>query len=124
MTQVNWNIMVSYAYTSESILLTDMDGQNLDKTIYRGETDTITFHPSSGVRSIDSISITSPNPLPAGVSVTQATQGRTLVVTDMDNLASDASAVDVVYCLHFTDGYGNKVDSDPKLINMPILRPT
>jgi len=124
MSQVNWNILVSYAFSSDSILLTDMDGQSVDKTIYRGETDTITFKPSSGVHHIDSISITSPNPLPAGVSVSQVKSGRDLIVTDIDSLASDASAVDVVYCLHFIDSDGNRVASDPKLINMPILRPT
>jgi len=121
---LNWDILVSYAFNAESILLTDMQGQSVDKTIYRGETDTITFKPSAGVRTIDSLTITSPNPLPAGVSVSQVTSGRNLVVTDMDSLASDANAVEVVYCLHFTDANGNKVDSDPKLINMPTLRPT
>jgi hypothetical protein len=124
MSQFNWRIMVSYAFSSDSILLTDMDGGSLDKTIYRGETDTITFTPSAGVHSIDSLTITSPNPLPAGVSITQVKRGRDLIVTDMDSLASDSSAVDVVYCLHFFDSDGKLVDSDPKLINLPTLRPT
>ena len=104
--------------------LSDLDGLSLDKTTYRGETNTITFSPSSGVRSVDSLTITSPNPLPAGVSITQAKSNRNLVVTDMDSLASDSNAVEVVYCLHVTDSYGNPADSDPKLINMPTLRPT
>jgi hypothetical protein len=124
MRDTNWNIMVSYAFSSESIMLTDMDGQSVDKTTYRGETNTITFKPSSGVRTVDSLTITSPNPLPAGVSISQVTSNRNLIVTDIDDLASDANEVHVVYCLHFTDSNGNKVDSDPKLINMPTLRPT
>jgi hypothetical protein len=122
MRDTNWNIMVWKS--GSDVGLTDLDGGSLDKTTYRGETNTITFSPSSGVRHIDSLTITSPNPLPAGVSISQVTSGRNLIVTDIDSLASDTNAVEVVYCLHLTDSDGNKVDSDPKLINMPTLRPT
>ncbi len=124
MRDTNWNIMVSKTLDLSAIMLTDMDGGSLDKTTYRGESNTITFKPSSGVLSVDSLRITSPNPLPAGVSISQVKRGRDLVVTDMDDLASDSNAVEVVYCLHVTDSYGNPMESDPKLINMPTLRPT
>src|SRR5262245_63363128 len=96
MRDTSWNIMVSYGYNSESILLTDMDGGSVDKTTYRGETNTITFKPSSGVRSVDSLTIKSPNPLPAGVSISQVTSARNLIVTDMDDLSSEANEVHVV----------------------------
>jgi len=121
MRDTSWRIMVWIEGTT--VGLTDQDGQSLDKTTYRGETNTITFSPSSGVRSVDSLTITSPNPLPASVSISQVKSNRNLIVTDIDDLASDSNAVEVVYCLHVTDSYGNPKDSDPKLINMPILRP-
>jgi hypothetical protein len=117
-----WTMTVNYR--NGVVTLTDSDGSPIDKTIYRTETDTITFQPGPGVRSVTALSITSPCPLPAGVSVTWTQSGNDLVVTDVDSLASDALEVDVVYCVQFIDSNGNSVTSDPKLINMPTLRPS
>jgi len=122
MTDRSWTLTVNYS--DGVVSLTAPNGEPVDKTIYRTESDTITFQPGTGVRSVASLTITSPCPLPAGVSVTQVTRGTNLIVTDIDNLASDASEVDVIYCINIIDSNGNSIASDPKLINMPILRPT
>jgi hypothetical protein len=122
MTDRSWTLTVNYINGVVSI--TGENGEPVDKTIYRTETDTITFQAGTGVRSVASLTITSPCPLPAGITVTQLNRGTSLVVTDFDNLASDAAEVDVVYCVNIVDSNGNPVASDPKLINMPILRPT
>ena len=122
MTDRSWTLTVNYS--DGVVSLTAPNGEPVDKTIYRTESDTITFQPGTGVRSVASLTITSPCPLPAGVSVTQVTRGTNLIVTDIDNLASDASEVDVIYCFNIIDSNGNSIASDPKLINMPILRPT
>lgn len=122
MTDQAWTMTVNYR--NGVVTLTDENGLPIDKTIYRTETDTITFEPGFGVRSVTALSISSPSPLPSGVSVSWDQVGNELVVTDIDSLASDALEVDVVYCVQFIDSNGNSVTSDPKLINLPTLRPS
>lgn len=122
MTDLAWTLTLNYVDGVAS--LTDPDGEPVDKTIYRGESDTLTIVPGTGVRSVLSISVTSPDPLPAGVSLSQQVADNELIVTDVDSLANDADEVDVVYCVNFIDSDGHSVRSDPKLINMPTVRPT
>jgi hypothetical protein len=116
-----WTLTLTYI--NGSVSLTGPAGEPVDKTIYRGETDTLTIQPGTGVRSVLSITITSPSPLPSGVSLSQEVKNNNLIVTDIDTLASDADEVDVVYCVNFIDSSGRTLSSDPKLINMPSVRP-
>jgi hypothetical protein len=121
MTDYAWTLTVNYR--NGVVSLTGENGEPVDKTIYRSESDTVTFLAGTGVSAVTGIRIAAPQP-PSTVSVTWQTSGTSLVVTDMDNLASDAVEVDVEYCVLFNDSNGNPVTSDPKLINMPILRPS
>jgi hypothetical protein len=122
MTNQAWTFTVNYA--NNVISITDADGNPADETVYRGETDTITFNPGTNVSAVTGINITAPKPMPTGVSVTAAPRGTSLVVTDVDSLSSTAAEVQVSYCVQFNDGRGNPVTSDPKLINKPSQRPT
>jgi hypothetical protein len=122
MTNQAWTFTVNYV--NNVISITDANGNSADVTIYRGETDTITFQPGTNVSAVTGINITAPNPMPTGVSVTPATRGDNLVVTDVDSLSSTAAEVQVSYCVLFNDARGNPVSSDPKLINKPSQRPS
>ena len=79
MTDRSWTLTVNYI--DGVVTITGENGEPVDKTIYRTETDTITFQPGTDVRSVASLTITSPSPLPAGVSVTQVNRNNNLVVT-------------------------------------------
>lgn len=122
MTNQAWTFTVTYV--NDVISITDANGNSADETVYRGETDTITFLPGSGVRAVTGINITAPQQLPAGVSITPTPRGNNLVVTDVNSLSETDQEVDVSYCVLFTDSNGNAVTSDPMLINKPSLRPS
>lgn len=117
----NWTLTVSYVNGVATI--SDGSGGQGDETIFQGETDTITFQPGSGVRGITGFSVTNPVPLPSGVSITSIVSGSNCVVTDTDTLADTASRVDASYCVNFVDSTGTPRTTDPKLINMPTVRP-
>jgi hypothetical protein len=118
----SWTLTVAYDAATGKATITDPNGGTGDETIFRGETDTVTFQAGDGVRAVTALVVTSPSPLPTGVSVTQTTSGSSCVVTDSDTLVDTAAEVDVVYCINFTDSTGIARSTDPKLINMPTAR--
>lgn len=122
MTDQSWTLTVNYV--DGAISLTGANGASADKTVYRGETDTITFQPGRGVSAVTGINVTAPMPMPTGVSISTRRNGNDLIVTDVDSLKSTDAQVDVSYCVLFNDASGNPVTSDPKLINKPSLRPS
>lgn len=122
MTDQSWTLTVNYV--NGVISVTGANGESADKTVYRGETDTITFQPGRGVSAVTGINITAPMPMPTGVSISSRRNGNNLVVTDVDTLSSTAAEVDVSYCVLFNDAGGNSVSSDPMLINKPSQRPS
>lgn len=117
----SWTLTVSYVNGVATI--TDPEGGSGDETIFRNESDEITFQPGTGVRAVTALVINRPVPLPEGVTVAQILDGPDCVVTDSDSLAATAQEVDVAYCIHFTDSNGVARSTDPQLINRPTLRP-
>lgn len=117
----SWTLTVSYVNGVASI--TDPNGGTGDETIFRGESDQVTFQPGTGVRAVTAFVINSPVPLPVGVTITQQTSESTLVVLDTNSLAETAAEVDVSYCISFTDSSGISRSTDPQLVNKPTIRP-
>jgi len=120
----DWNLTVAYDSASETTTITGPNGTSADETVYRGETDTITFTPGSGVRSVTGITISDPRSLPPTVSISQVVRNNTLVVTDVNSLNSTDADVTVTYCVNFVDSQGNAILSDPKVINKSAVRPS
>jgi hypothetical protein len=116
-----WTLTVSYVNGVASI--TDGNGGTGDETIFANEEDQATFQPGTGVKAVTAFRITSPIPLPRGVTVTQTLDGNDCVVLDANRLESTANQVDVKYCIHFTDSNGVDRTTDPQLINKPTTRP-
>ncbi len=104
-------------------IITDQNGGRGDDILFQGEVATLTFQPGSGVRAVTSLVVVTPSPLPAGVSVTQQTDGPNCVATDTDTLLSTAQEVDVKYSVTYIRTNGTPGIVDPKLINMPSARP-
>lgn len=121
MADKSWTLTVSYVNGVATI--TDPNGGSGDETIFRNESDEITFQPGTGVRAVTALVVNRPVPLPDGVTLTQILDSGDCVVTDTDSLTAAAQEVDVAYCIHFTDSNGVARSTDPQLINMPTLRP-
>lgn len=117
----SWTLTVSYVNGVASI--TDPNGGTGDETIFRGESDQVTFQPGTGVRAVTAFVINSPVPLPTGVTITQQTSGSSLVILDTNSLVATADEVDVSYCISFTDSSGVARSTDPQLVNKPTVRP-
>lgn len=114
----SWTLTV--AYEDGVATISDGNGGDGTETVFRGESDQVTYQPGTGVGSVNSFAATSSYPTDK-ITITQRTSGNNLIVTDTNNLLAADPAASISYCITFTDSNGTRRTTDPQLINRPTV---
>ena len=96
------------------------NGGDGSETIWRNELDLVIYKPGTGVRSVDSFRATT-NYDTRKITIGQIAVGTELHVTDANALLATDPAVEISYCISFTDSSGMARSTDPQLINRPTV---